>query len=256
MKLKYYLRGLGIGIIVTTIVLAISFSQRKVEISDEEIIARATMLGMVMEEEADAEDAAQTETQQMSDEEQSQMMQAAGTEQDDAIDTEEAADAKEPAERDEAADNKESADAKEPAEKDEAADSKESADAKESAEGDEAADSKEPADVKESAEKDDAADAEEKTQAGTASNTEETPGTTPVKEGSYRLVIKKGDVCRVVCENLAANGVIDDAEALRKYLFEIGYASSMSVGTYDIPYGLTNEEIAQTLKAGPIEKKS
>ena len=38
-----------------------------------------------------------------------------------------------------------------------------------------------------------------------------------------------------------------------KYLFEIGYASNMSVGEYDIPYGVTQEEVAQILKAGPIE---
>ena len=41
MKLKYYLRGLGIGIIVTTLILMISFSMHKTEISDEEIIERA-----------------------------------------------------------------------------------------------------------------------------------------------------------------------------------------------------------------------
>lgn len=35
--------------------------------------------------------------------------------------------------------------------------------------------------------------------------------------------------------------------------FEIGYASNMSVGEYEIPYGLTNEEIAAILKAGPLE---
>lgn len=46
MKLKYYLRGLGIGIVVTTIILMISFSIHKEEISDEQIIARAEALGM------------------------------------------------------------------------------------------------------------------------------------------------------------------------------------------------------------------
>lgn len=50
MKLKYYLRGLGIGIMVTTIILAISFARRDHSMSDEEVIARARELGMVMEE--------------------------------------------------------------------------------------------------------------------------------------------------------------------------------------------------------------
>ena len=32
MKLKYYLRGLGIGIIVTTVILAVSFSKKEIKI--------------------------------------------------------------------------------------------------------------------------------------------------------------------------------------------------------------------------------
>ncbi|NLK03157.1 MAG: hypothetical protein GX319_01960 [Clostridiales bacterium] len=49
MKLKYYIRGLGIGIIITTIVLSIG--KRMDKPSDKEIIARARELGMVMKEE-------------------------------------------------------------------------------------------------------------------------------------------------------------------------------------------------------------
>ena len=51
MKLKYYLRGLGIGIIVTTVILMISFPGKEEKLTDEEIIARAKQLGMVMPEE-------------------------------------------------------------------------------------------------------------------------------------------------------------------------------------------------------------
>lgn len=47
MKLKTYLRGLGIGIIVTTIVMAIALGGRKETLSDEEIVIRAKQLGMV-----------------------------------------------------------------------------------------------------------------------------------------------------------------------------------------------------------------
>ena len=45
MKLKYYLRGLGIGIIVTAIIM--SFIKKPEELTDAEIKARAAMLGMV-----------------------------------------------------------------------------------------------------------------------------------------------------------------------------------------------------------------
>ena len=55
MKLKYYLRGLGIGIIVTTLVLMVAFSGKKEKLSDQEIIQRAEQLGMVMADEGQTE---------------------------------------------------------------------------------------------------------------------------------------------------------------------------------------------------------
>ena len=51
MKLKIYLRGLGIGIIVTALIMGISLGGKE-EMTDEEVIARARELGMV-ESEAD-----------------------------------------------------------------------------------------------------------------------------------------------------------------------------------------------------------
>lgn len=47
MKLKSYLRGLGLGMIVTTLILVLAFRARNKEMTDEEIIARAQELGMV-----------------------------------------------------------------------------------------------------------------------------------------------------------------------------------------------------------------
>lgn len=52
MKLKYYLRGVGVGIVVTTLILMISFSLRP-GMSDEQVKKRARQLGMVTQEEAD-----------------------------------------------------------------------------------------------------------------------------------------------------------------------------------------------------------
>ncbi len=49
MKLKYYMRGLGIGIILTTLILTINNPKEK--LTDDEIKARAEGLGMVMKEE-------------------------------------------------------------------------------------------------------------------------------------------------------------------------------------------------------------
>ncbi len=47
MNLKSYLRGLGLGMIVTTIILVIAFKARNHEMTDQEIISRARELGMV-----------------------------------------------------------------------------------------------------------------------------------------------------------------------------------------------------------------
>lgn len=174
MKLKYYLRGLGIGIIISTIILTVSFCGQDVgrEISDEEIIKRAMELGMVMPEEDTEEGMIGTDRNT-----------EAGSEDGSAV------------------------------------------------QGDDMVSNN----------------------IGAPEEPVQNPDVqAPIWEGTYRLVIERGDVCRVVCEKLAENGVIEDAEALRTYLFEIGYASNMSIGSYDVPYGMTNEQIAGILMAGPI----
>ena len=57
MKLKYYLRGIGIGMIVTTVILMIAFSvHRERPLSDDEIRERAAQLGMVMPEDLPVSD--------------------------------------------------------------------------------------------------------------------------------------------------------------------------------------------------------
>lgn len=64
MKLKYYLRGLGIGIIVTTLVLMVAFSGKKEKLSDQEIMQRAEQLGMVMADEGQTETGTEENTGQ------------------------------------------------------------------------------------------------------------------------------------------------------------------------------------------------
>ena len=47
MKLKYYLRGIGIGVILTALIMGFALGGRKTTISDAEVIERAKALGMV-----------------------------------------------------------------------------------------------------------------------------------------------------------------------------------------------------------------
>ena len=65
MKLKYYLRGLGIGILVTAVIMGVTQGSRKETLSDREIRERAAALGMVEPGNslADLEAATEKETQ-------------------------------------------------------------------------------------------------------------------------------------------------------------------------------------------------
>ena len=56
MKLKYFLRGLGTGIIFCAIVLFAAYMTNKKQPSDDEIIERAKELGMVMDDSKSVKD--------------------------------------------------------------------------------------------------------------------------------------------------------------------------------------------------------
>ena len=57
MKLKYYLRGVGIGLIIATLILMIATAlHSNKDLSDEEIIARAEKRGRVKKEDGEKED--------------------------------------------------------------------------------------------------------------------------------------------------------------------------------------------------------
>lgn len=192
MKLKYYLRGLGIGIIVTTIILVSCFSMQKPKMTDAQIIEKASQLGMIMPEQ-DSVVAAETETTEPEETQQKNEQQVAAeeaqqeTEQQTEVPKEQAT--------------------------------------------------------------------EETQQDAPSEDTENAESEEPAQQETFTLVVNRGDVCRTMCENLAANGVIDDSEGLRKYLSEVGYASFISAGTYQIPYHASYEEITNILKAGPMEQQ-
>ena len=56
MKLKYYLRGIGIGVIVATLIMTVSSVIHNNNLSDEVIIKEALKLGMVMPESTEGND--------------------------------------------------------------------------------------------------------------------------------------------------------------------------------------------------------
>ena len=215
MKLKYYLRGLGIGIIVTTIILSITFKTDTPQMSDQEIIAKAKQLGMVMKEEDttignrqnnEEDGQAVTSTEESPDENAVQDTESADTETTDTQEQEPQTEAAQPQ--------------------------------------DVMSDDAQPDDTQSDDVQPENAAEEETVQTAAEGQLEE------AQQEPYTLVVKSGDVCRVICEKLQENGVIDDAEAFRKFLGQKGIASSISTGTYTIPYGLTYDEVYQIIRKG------
>ena len=104
MRLKYYLRGLGLGIIFAVIIMMIGFHGNKQSMSDTEIIQKAKTLGMVEaknisgtvadeynSEKTDSSAANSDDSSQKAETEQDSQMQDSQTAQED---TQQAADAK------------------------------------------------------------------------------------------------------------------------------------------------------------------
>ncbi len=104
MRLKYYLRGLGLGIIFAIIIMMIGFHDNKQSMSDTEIIEKAKTLGMVEaknisgtvadeynSEKTDSSAANSDASSQKTETEQDSQMQDSQTAQED---TQQAADAK------------------------------------------------------------------------------------------------------------------------------------------------------------------
>ncbi len=201
MKLKYYLRGLGIGIIVTTIILVSCFSMQKPKMTDAQIMEKAAQLGMIMPEQNSAV-IAETETTEPEEKEKKNEQQIAAGELQQETETQTEVSKEQDTESQTEVQKEQETEA-----------------------------------------------AENSTASENAENAEQT------QQEPFTLVVNRGDVCRTMCENLAANGVIDDSEGLRKYLSEVGYASFISAGTYQIPYHASYEEITNILKAGPMEQQ-
>ncbi|MCI5613370.1 MAG: hypothetical protein MR356_03390 [Agathobacter sp.] len=217
MKLKYYLRGLAVGILVTTIILAISFSQTKRELSDQEVINRAKQLGMVMADSGKIEDYredTQTETGQS---------EQGETEENVTGDTQNGAEDNEGVTGDNGTVTGDNG----------------------TVTGDNGTVTGDIGTV--------TGDNEGgigDNEGGTGDNGTGTEDAGSDTEGKMvTLVISKGQFGRQISESLKKEGLVDDAEAFMKYLGETGKSEEILPGTYEIPMGSTYEEIVKILLA-------
>lgn len=183
MKLKYYLRGLGIGILVTTVILSLAGVGRK-NMTDEEVVKRAKDLGMV-------------ESTLLSDlPDQTKTDEVRPTEPEISLQPEESASTPEtpvaPEETPEA-----------------------------------------PKETPEAPEE-------------TSVSPEDGNPDIPAGE-TVTLVIGRGESSTTVSKNLKKAGIVEDAAAFDRFLCNNGYDKKIITGTYEIPYGASEEEIAKII---------
>lgn len=188
MKLKYYLRGLGIGILVTTVILSLAGVGRK-NMTDEEVVKRAKELGMV-ESTLLSDLPDQTKTDEVRPTEPEISLQPETSEPEESASTPET-----------------------------------------------------PETPKETPV------APEETPVAP----EETPvspedGNPDTSAGeTVTLVIGRGESSTTVSKNLKKAGIVEDAAAFDRFLCNNGYDKKIITGTYEIPYGASEEEIAKII---------
>jgi len=211
MKRRYYMRGIGISMIVTAILMGVATGGKE-SLSDEEIKKRALQLGMVEEKAtvlSDLKNQESTSPTIVYDEDEKQ-------------ESESIAESTEPAESEEVPESTEPTESEEVPESTEATESEEVPESTEPTESEEVPESTEPDESTEEAGSTDAAEA-------------------------VAITVVKGDSSVSVSRDLEEAGLVESAKDFDRYLCNNGYDKRISVGTYEIPYGTSEEEIAKII---------
>lgn len=227
MRLKYFLRGLGIGIVVTTIILAISHNAGR-RMSDSEVIERAKELGMAYTtaaQENSTESAADTT------EPETDTTEPVTTGQESPTDTEAGSTA-------------------------ETESSEASTTVQETTTG-----------IRETTTQQETTTQETTTQETTATRAAQGSTTETTHEASateaettqaenesteteastvitYTLTIASGMSSNTVCDILKKNGIIADSGDFDRFLVSNGYADRIRVGSFEVNSGMSYDELA------------
>ena len=224
MRIKYYLRGIGCGIIFSVVIMSIAMGNRgKTQISDAEVIQRAKQLGMVEADDKGKEDKNNLE---------------AATE----IETEEDVKGETPASTEKNTEiDKASVNEKNGTEKDKDKDNEKDNDNDNGSIN--ALTNQKPS--SESNKSD--GDTEKKPKEENNSNQAVPSDKSSTQTEYVSFTVKSGQVCRQIAENLQKKGIVDDADSFREYMARKGLASSIRCGTFELPKGATYEKIAECL---------
>ena len=220
MEKKYYFRGLGLGIIVTAVIMGIALSDggKKEKMTDAEVIARAKELGMIedstlLEASQEAEeDGAEAEPVQKEDSVRKDIAVAKQKETADQDQEEEKPDVGSPASLQEKEDKATEAEIAEETETPKEGDAAEDAGQKPSADTNEM--TKQDEDV-------------------------------PKPETAKSVTISSGDGSYTVARKLAEAGLVSSADSYDDFLCANGYDKRLRTGTFEIPAHASEEQIAR-----------
>ncbi len=216
MRIKYFLRGVGIGIIVTTIILSVAHNSNR-ELTDSEIIERAGKLGMSF-----TASSSESQTQSVEETEStssiSSQQETSGEEQD--------------GDKESQSNETESDEGQSEADMDNAGVTDETQTDTVTDNTEDAATDNEPA-IEQST-------ANQSTASGSLD-------TTTQASVSCKLNIVAGMSSRTVCDMLKQNEIIADAAEFDSYLVSIGYDDKIRIGEVEVSSDMTYEELAATL---------
>lgn len=218
MKLKYYLRGLGIGMAVTALILGISFSGRQGQeaqtLTDEQIRERASELGMVDSSEltlAALQNSAQPQT----------TMEPEVTEE-----------------------PKLTADPETTTEPEATAELETTTEPKATTEPETMTEPEATVEPETMTEPETTAEPKMTTE---PEATEELELTTAPEQSQTTITIKKGSDSGSVSRMFYEAGLVENAKAFDNYLCNNGYSRSINPGIYEIAPGTSEEEIAKII---------
>ncbi len=221
MRLKYFLRGVGIGILVTTIILTVTHASER-KMSDSEVIDRAIELGMSF---SASHSGQQSSTEESSPEESSAGQENSGDDVTDDLqhesETETEMGSQSPSET-----------VSELAGDGEALPGKES----------EAVTGMTTQAITETTET-----TETTTELTTGNDNAGSAAGVMNNEVTCTINITRGMSSRTVCDMLKQNGIIEDAADFDRYLIKTGYDDKIRVGEVEVNSGMTYEELTALL---------
>lgn len=230
MKLKYYLRGLGIGIVVTAVIMSIAAGGRKEPLSDAEIKERARELGMTEQSSVLAD--LQKEPEEI-EEKLPEEKAAADETSPEETDPEGAEDDGESAEAEESA----SAQIQEPTEVPKPTSTSKPTSAPTPTTGPTPKPAPTPTAIPKPG------------TAGDAEEDEQGTENTMSEEGIISIEVKSGESSFTICQKLEDAGLVASASAFDSYLCQNGYDKKLKAGTHEIPAAAQPEEIAKILSS-------